>query len=121
MWAAAGIGVGSLELALPRSAWRAGEIVHGRVALRLEEPLPARRLVVGVLATEQRCFTDGRGRIIHETRTRYRIQRQLAGRRSYHGDVYDFQLPLPALLGYDWCVYASLDGILDARSAITVE
>ena len=117
MWAAAGIAVGSLELLLARRHWRPGELLHGRVILTLEEPLDAFRLVAGAHATEERCLGEA-----HETRTRYRIERRLAGSRLYVSDLYDFRLPLPERRpGLDWRVYAFLDDKLKTAIAITVE
>jgi hypothetical protein len=95
-----GIGVGSLDLLLIKHAFRGGETVHGRLIVKLEEPIEAKRLVVGVHATEERerWVTDARGQQVREreTRTRYRVERQLDGKRTYRGDEgYDFHLPLP--------------------------
>jgi hypothetical protein len=122
MWVSAGMAVGSLELVLARADWRPGEMLHGRLILTLEEPLQAFRLVVGVHATEQRCFTDARGRDAYEVRTRYRMERRLAGCRRYENDIYDFRLPLPeGRPGLDWRVYAFLDDKLKAGRDIRVE
>jgi hypothetical protein len=122
MWAAAGTAVGSLELLLPRSDWGPGEMLHGRLVLTLDEPIDGLRLVVGVHATEERCVVDPRGREAHETRTRYRMERRLAGFRRYVSDVYDFRLPLPdGRPGLRWRVYARLDDKLEARCDIRVE
>jgi hypothetical protein len=94
-----GIGVGSIELMLVKHAFRPGETVHGRLLLKLEEPVEAKRLVIGVHATEERerWTTDARGQKVREreTRTRYRVERQLEGKRSFRGDAWDFHLPLP--------------------------
>jgi hypothetical protein len=145
-----GIGVGSLELLLIKHAFQPGEVIHGRLELKLEEPVDAKRLVIGVHATEERerWTTDSRGQQIREreTRTRYRVERQLAGKGLYRGGGYDFHLPLPGtssepLPGFlgdvarlvaavtrpqlDWRVYAFLDipwkANLRAGSDISVE
>ncbi len=126
-----GIGVGSLDLMLVKHAFQPGEVVHGRLLVNLEEPLEAKRLVVGVHATEERWITNSQGQRERETRTRYRVERQLGQKGIYRGGGYDFHLPLPGspdvelpdgILGdvvrlvaavarptLDWRVYAFLD------------
>ena len=90
-----GIGVGSLDLMLIKHAFQPGETVHGRLVLNLEEPVEAKRLVVGVHATEERWTTNTQGQRERETRPRYRVERQRAGKGICRGGGYDFQLPLP--------------------------
>jgi hypothetical protein len=130
-----GIGVGSIDLMLVKHAFRPGETIQGRLLLKLEEPVDAKRLVVGVHATEERerWVTDARGQKVREreTRTRFRVERELSGKGLFRNDAWDFHLPLPGsaeipapegLLGdvvrlvaavarpqLEWRVYAFLD------------
>lgn len=94
-----GIGVGSMDLLLVRANVRPGDTVHGRLVLKLSEPTEAKRLVVGVEATEtrERLISDGRGgrTRANETRTLHRFEQQLDGKRSYQADAYDLHLPIP--------------------------
>jgi hypothetical protein len=94
-----GIGVGSMDLSLPRLTFTAGEEVVGRLVLRLEEPVAASTLIASVQATEERrrSVSDGRGGRIDrvETVTTYKFEQHLGGARTYKDETYDLRLPLP--------------------------
>jgi len=91
--------VGSLELMLVKQGFTAGEIVHGRLVLKLKEPVEAKRLVVGVEAMQQRTSwtSDGRGgrTRTRETVTVHRFEHPLDGKRLYRDEAFDFHVPLP--------------------------
>jgi len=95
-----GIGVGKLELLLVKSDLRAGETIDGRLSLRLEKPLEAKRLVVGVRATEKRDKkvrdADGSTRTETETVTFWELVEELGGKRTYRDDAWDVHLKIPA-------------------------
>jgi hypothetical protein len=95
-----GIGVGSMELQLVKRSFVPGEMVHGRLSLKLKNKTEAKRLVAVVEATEERTsfVADGRGGRMRrtETVTIHRFEQELDGKRSYHNESYDLHLPLPS-------------------------
>jgi len=97
---------------LQKRAFRPGEIVCGRLSLDLDEPRRADRLIVGIHATEDRFGS---------ARTRYRVERDLAGKGIYRGGSYEFELPVPELTRptLAWRIYAFLAGVR-AVTEITV-
>ena len=76
----------------------------GRLSLDLDEPLRANRLIVGLHATEDRFGS---------ARTRYRVERDLAGKGIFQGGSYEFELPVPDLARptLAWRIYAFLAGV----------
>ena len=95
-----GIGVGSLELMLVRTDFRPGDTIDGRLTLKLEKPIEAKRLVVGVRALEQRTVrgkdAEGRPTTATETHTFFELEHPLEGKRSYRSDAWDVHLKLPS-------------------------
>lgn len=95
-----GIGVGSIEMTLERQRFTFGEVVRGRLALKLSEPIEARRLVAVIEATEKRTrwTRNHEGDRVKETETvtLYEFEHQLGGAGAYLDQHYDLALPLPA-------------------------
>jgi len=95
-----GIGVGDIDLQLTKHSFKLGDEVHGRLTLRLKDPVDGKRLVVGVRATQERERTrrahDGSRERVTETVDVHKFEMELDGKRRYQGEAYDVHLPLPA-------------------------
>ena len=96
----AGIGVGTIHVALERFDFRPGETVAGSVKLTLTEPMDAERLVVRLVGTRERVSYEknavgGQSQARH-TENLCDIERELDGSRSYLDESYSFELALPA-------------------------
>jgi sporulation-control protein spo0M len=94
-----GIGVGKIDILLLKQEYAPGETIHGRLVMKVKEPIEAKRLVVLVEATceRTRLESDGRGgrRQVTSTVTVHKVERELDGKRTYRDDAFDFHLPLP--------------------------
>src|SRR5690349_6115600 len=88
--AVVGIGVGKLELLLVRTDFKPGDSIDGRLTLKVDKPVEAKRLVVGVRATEPRDKkvrdADGTTRTEVETVVYWEHVEELGAKRSYRDD-----------------------------------
>jgi hypothetical protein len=98
---ALGLSVGDLHVTLERSEYAPGDRLRGAVRLELTGEVPARRLVVGLRAT-QRSFGVGlglrsRGRqVTYSNDKAYEFAKELSGERTYStGEVLKFELLVP--------------------------
>lgn len=94
-----GIGLGRIDLALERDDFVAGDLVRGRLSLRLKEPVPARGLHVGVRARQRRLerhVTRGGGPTLSYSRHKvWEFTRRLAAEGVFEVADHDFELRLP--------------------------
>lgn len=110
----AGIGVGTLQIALDRFDFRPGDTVAGKVKLELTEAMDAERLVVRLIGTRERVSYEknatGRQSQTKHTETLCDIERELDGARSYLDQDYRFELAIPSDL--DKGAKITQDGVL---------
>jgi hypothetical protein len=99
--ATTGVGLGDLRIVLAdrSGVFRPGDEVRGKLELALADASDARRLMVGLRAT-QKSISYGKGPSGIRTATSntvelYRFDREVGGPRSYHADVVEFALPVP--------------------------
>lgn len=96
----AGIGVGTMNLALDRFDFRPGDTITGTVKLALEEPMEAKNLTVRLTGSRERVGYErdasGKQTQTKHTETLCDMERELAGARSYHRDSYSFELTIPS-------------------------
>ncbi|MCA9717006.1 MAG: hypothetical protein H6713_23335 [Myxococcales bacterium] len=94
-----GIGVGSMSIQLARGDYSPGDLVRGRLRLELTEPVAAKRLVVGIRATQRyyELERDSRGnqRRVERSREVYKYERELDGARTYTSASFGFELGVP--------------------------
>lgn len=84
---AAGIGLGSIAVALDRHELAPGDAVTGKVVLGLNEPVEANRLVVALIGTQR---MDGA-----TDETVFELEHELDGPGSYRVGEYPFDLGIP--------------------------
>jgi hypothetical protein len=89
-----GIGVGKLEITLDRVDYHLGDTIKGTVTLELTEPLEAKRLVVGVEAS-QRVVSTGHNSVGYRRDKAWRFEKQLKGEGSFSKLKARFTLKLP--------------------------
>jgi hypothetical protein len=92
-----GIGVGKLSIALERVDFALGDTFPGVLELQLTEPLEAKRLVVGVEAS-QRVVTTRRESIGYRRDVAWRFEKQLEGEGRFSDGTWPFTLRLPHTL-----------------------
>lgn len=92
-----GIGVGSMTLELDEVDCALGDTVRGVVTLKLAEPLEAKRLVVGIEAS-QRVVSTARDAISYRRDKVWRFEKQLKGEGSFSKLKARFTLKLPQTL-----------------------
>lgn len=83
---AAGIGVGSIAIALDRFDFAPGDSVSGKVVLGLNETVEAGRLMVALLGTQR---SDGDEDLVFE------LEHELDGAKTYRTGEYAFELGIP--------------------------
>jgi hypothetical protein len=98
-----GLGTGSIELRLPKTAYQAGEEISGTLLLNVKNPAKARGLYVKIYAEqkvrEMRSSGSGKMRPVETTRKLYEYQIELDKEREYpktNGAVsYPFKFVVP--------------------------
>ncbi|MHB8876178.1 MAG: vacuolar protein sorting-associated family 26 protein [Myxococcaceae bacterium] len=95
-----GLGVGALHLEFAGRVFRPGELIRGTVRLDLTEPVPAKRLVVG-LDAKQRVVgispaSGSAGGLSYRRDTVFDFHVDLDGERTYEpGETHRFELMVP--------------------------
>ncbi len=89
-----GIGVGRLTLELDDVDFTLGDTIRGVAKLELTEPMDAKRLVVGVEAS-QRVVTSGANSIGYRRDKVWRFEKQLKGEGTFSKLTARFTLKLP--------------------------
>lgn len=84
---AAGIGIGSIAVALDRYDFAPGEAVTGKVVLGLNETVEAERVMVALVGTQR---MDGA-----TDETVFELEHELDGTGSYRVGEYSFDLGIP--------------------------
>lgn len=91
-------GNGKMEIELSRHRFGAGEMIEGSVSFKLDEPLAARALIVGLRAKQRvrsRRMQNGQMTSSEETRTVYEFKNELSGERTYSSGTKAFALTVP--------------------------
>ncbi len=117
----AGIGVGSIEIAPDRSAYRLGDGVRGTISLKLAEPIPSRRLVVALRATRKRLGVSSSGGKTtpvqkHETIIDHEIE--VSGEQTYETGSHYFALHVPDRVDPEIRVKGPLGDLLEGVQAV---
>lgn len=92
-----GIGVGKMTLELDEVDYTLGDTIRGRLKLELTEPLEAKRLVVGVEAS-QRVISTRQDAIGYRRDTAWRFEKQLKPQGRFSTLKVPFTLKLPQAL-----------------------
>lgn len=92
-----GIGVGRITLALDELDYTLGDTIRGSLTLQLTEPAEAKRLVVGVEAT-QRVISTRQDAIGYRRDTAWRFEKELKGEGRFSKLTQKFTLKLPQAL-----------------------
>ncbi len=94
-----GIGLGRVDLVLERHTFVPGDPVRGRVRWALEEPTPARRVAVGIYAT-QRVVTShvgGQGNTVGYRKDKvWSFEQALGGEDLYTTGEAAFEIVIPS-------------------------
>ena len=93
-----GIGEGSIEIQLPKLNYVQGEVIKGKVILKLNAPKRARELRVELIAEQIQSVNSPRGRR-KDTRRVYTYKNTLKGEGEYISSEYDFELTIPKFGG----------------------
>jgi hypothetical protein len=83
---AAGIGVGSIAIALDRFDYAPGDSVSGKVVLGLNETVEARALMVALIGSQR--AQDGEDVV-------FELEHELDGEKTYRTGEYSFELGIP--------------------------
>ena len=93
-----GLGRGTVRVELDRTKLSPGDTLHGRVALALNEPVDAKRLVV-ILHAHQRTVElqnrDGQRASVPGRSEIFRLEHELGGAQTYDTKTYTFDLVIP--------------------------
>lgn len=95
-----GWGLGEMRLRLTERNFSVGDMIRGRIELKLAEPSEAKGLFVEIQATQKvgAMETDSQGRksFTEQTVTVYEHSEELDGKRTYYdGEGFDFALKVP--------------------------
>lgn len=97
----AGIGVGSIELELPKHNYRPGESINGTLRMQLTEPVEAKRLLVALRATRSKVGfergQDGKHDKVTRNETVHREVIELGGQKLYESGSFAFALFVPEI------------------------
>lgn|GEM_PF-2152567 len=98
----AGVGVGTIGLKVGASHYKPGESITGLLTLTLEEPTPAKRLVVRLVATRQRVRFElrpnGKREKVLSHEVEYEFDCELSGERTYTNGEYPFAIHVPTTI-----------------------
>jgi len=91
---------GSLKIHLPQTGFRPGDVIAGRIDLRVKKPIEGNRLYVGLVGTEVTRTRGSDGRTRSSSREIHRDERTIEEARSYpagHSASHDFELAAPKM------------------------
>ena len=98
----AGVGVGTIGLQVGASHYKPGDSITGLLTLTLEEPTPAKRLVVRLVATRQRVRFEvgpnGKRNKVLSHEVEYEFDCELAGEQTYTDGDYPFAIHVPTTI-----------------------
>ncbi|EDM76466.1 hypothetical protein PPSIR1_00867 [Plesiocystis pacifica SIR-1] len=118
----AGINVGTITLKPSRTSYSLGDTIAGTVELNLTEPIPARRLVVALVATRKRMTaqrgSDGRVAPVQRTETLVDHQVDVEGEQSFVSGRHRFAIHIPDSIEAKVDVGGTLGDVLNAAQAV---
>ncbi len=94
-----GIGEGSVDIVVGKTAFQRGETIAGKVILTLNQPKKARGLRVALIAEREIWRHDAHGRRTRHTETVFSSPLRLGEEKEYPAgqSVYEFSIAVPDL------------------------
>jgi len=94
-----GFGKKEIEIILKKLNYSPGETINGKISLKLNKPIHARQLNVGLLgeiiSTKMKKGSDGRTHPREDKRNIYNFQTSLDGEKEYSEGEYEFSIKIP--------------------------
>ncbi len=94
-----GIGEGSIDIVVGKTAFQRGEAITGKVILNLNQPKKARGLRIALIAERETWRRDSRGRRTRHTETVFSSPLRLGEEKEYPAgqSTYEFSIEVPDL------------------------
>lgn len=87
---------GSIDIDIPKTNYTSGEIIKGKIVLKLDAPKEARELRIKLIALQKKTTSDMKGRRTSSDVCVYEEKRVLDGKKTYSDRMeYEFDIKVP--------------------------